>query len=102
MLNENASPATGQQPLDLPSSARRDIVSSNHKKELCVEFYNMKLKRKIDVPESQIKKTVFQQKGAAGGAGQRRYALTAEHEGTRMFKFVSEATYTSMKVPEAS
>ena len=37
-----------------------------------------------------------------GGAGQRRYALTAEHEGTRMFKFVSEATYTSMKVPEAS
>jgi hypothetical protein len=66
-----------------------------------VEFYNMKLKRKVDVPDSQIKKTVFQQKGSAGGS-QRRYALTAEHDGTRMFKFVSEATYKAMKVPEAS
>ena len=27
-----------------------------------MEFYNMKLKRKIDVPESQIKKTVFSRK----------------------------------------
>lgn len=61
----------------------------------------MKLKRKVDVPEAQVKKTVFQQKGSAGGS-QRRYALTAELDGVRMFKFVSEATYKSMKVPEAS
>jgi hypothetical protein len=61
----------------------------------------MKLKRKVDVPDAQIKKTVFQQKGSAR-ASQRRYALTAEHDGVRMFKFVSEATYNAMKVPEAN
>lgn len=62
-----------------------------------LDFYNLKLKRKVDVPESQVKKTVFQAKG-----NQRRYALVAEQDGTRMFKFVSEATYKSTKVPEAS
>lgn len=61
----------------------------------------MKLRRKVDVPDAQIKKTVFQQKGSRGGSG-RRYALVAEQEGTRMFKFVSEATYNSMKVPEST
>lgn len=61
----------------------------------------MKLKRKVDVPESRIKKTVFQEKGSAGGI-QRRYALTAEQDGVRMVKFCNEATYRSMKVPEVS
>ena len=63
-----------------------------------MDFYNMKLKRKVDVPESGTKKTVFQQKGARGN--QKRYALVAEMDGTKMFKFVSEATYKSLKVPE--
>jgi hypothetical protein len=67
------------------------------RRESVVEFYNLKLKHKVDVPQKQIKKTVFQQKG-----GQRRYALVAEQDGTRMFRFVSEATYRSTKVPEAS
>jgi hypothetical protein len=61
----------------------------------------MKLKRKVDVPESQIKKTVFQQKGSKG-ASQRRYALVAELDGTKMFKFVSETTFKSMQVPETT
>ena len=66
-----------------------------------MEFYNLKLKRKVDVPDTDIKKTVFQQKGSRGGS-QRRYALVAEMNGTRMFKFVSEATFNSMKVPETT
>jgi hypothetical protein len=64
-----------------------------------VEFYNMKLKRKVSVPESKLKKQTFSKPGAAGGT-QRRYALVAEAEGTRMFKFINEATYRSLKVPE--
>ena len=64
-----------------------------------VEFYNMKLKRKISVPEKQLRKQVFSKPGAAGGT-QRRYALVAEHEGTRMFKFVSETMFKSLDVPE--
>ena len=66
-----------------------------------VDFYNMKLKRKISVPEKQLRKRVFSKPGAAGGT-QRRYALVAEHEGTRMFKFISESTFKSLNVPEES
>jgi hypothetical protein len=64
-----------------------------------VEFYNMKLKRKVTVPENKLQKQVFSKPGAAGGV-QRRYALVAEAEGTKMFKFVNEATFKSLDVPE--
>ncbi|MBV8720124.1 MAG: hypothetical protein JO020_12875 [Chloroflexi bacterium] len=33
---------------------------------------------------------------------ERRHPLTAEHEGVRMFKFVNEETFKSMKVPETT
>jgi hypothetical protein len=61
-----------------------------------VEFYNMKLKRKISVPHDQLRKQVLTK---AGGV-QRRYALVAEADGTKMFKFISEATFKSLDVPE--
>src|SRR3954462_11900602 len=64
-----------------------------------VEFYNMKLKRKVSVPENQLKKQVFSKCGA-GGSTQRRYAVVAGSSGTKMFKFVSEATYASLKAPK--
>ena len=62
-----------------------------------VDFYNMKLKRKVSVPEKQLRKQVFSK-----GGTQRRYALVAEHEGTKMFKFVSESTFKSLDVPEVT
>jgi hypothetical protein len=64
-----------------------------------VEFYNMKLKRKVSVPQNQLSKQVFSKAGAKGGV-QKRYALVAEAEGTKMFKFVSEQTFKSLDVPE--
>jgi hypothetical protein len=64
-----------------------------------VEFYNMKAKRKVDVPEKDIKKQVFEKKGSSGNV-QRRYAIVAESDGTKMFKFVSEQTFKSLAVPE--
>jgi hypothetical protein len=66
-----------------------------------VEFYNMKLKRKVSVPQERLQKQVFSKPGAAGGV-QRRYALVAEAEGTKMFKFVNAATFNSLDVPEVS
>jgi hypothetical protein len=66
-----------------------------------VEFYNMKLKRKVSVPHDKLKKQVFSRQGSAGGV-QRRYALVAEAEGTRMFKFINEQTFRSLDVPEVS
>jgi len=57
-----------------------------------MEFYHMKLKKKVEVPESQLKK----QRIANG-----RYAVTAEVEGTRVFKFIGAAQYNALNVPEA-
>jgi hypothetical protein len=61
----------------------------------------MKLKRKVSVPEDRLQKQVFAKPGAAGRV-QRRYAVVAEADGTKMFKFVSEATFNSLDVPEVS
>ena len=66
-----------------------------------VEFYNMKLKRKVSVPQERLQKQVFSKPGAAGGV-HRRYALVAEADGTKMFKFVNEATFHSLDVPQVS
>jgi hypothetical protein len=61
-----------------------------------VEFYNMKLKRKVSVPHERLQKQVLSKPGGV----QRRYALVAEAEGTKMFKFINEATFKSLDVPE--
>jgi hypothetical protein len=53
----------------------------------------MKKKAKVEVPESQLKK----QRMANG-----RYAVTAEVEGTRVFKFVGEKDYNALRVPEVT
>jgi hypothetical protein len=66
-----------------------------------VEFYNLKLKKKVSVPQERLRKQVFSKPGSAGGV-QRRYALVAESDGTKMFKFVNEATFKSLDVPEVS
>jgi len=52
----------------------------------------MKLKKKVEVPDSQLKK----QRMANG-----RCAVTAEVEGTRVFRVVGEAQYKALNVPEA-
>jgi hypothetical protein len=64
-----------------------------------MQFYNVKTRESVEVPENQIKKTKMERKTAKGK--QVRYAVTAEVNGTKLFKFVNEATYNSLKVPEA-
>ena len=63
-----------------------------------VEFYNMKLKRKVSVPHERLQKQVLSKPGGV----QRRYALVAVAEGTKMFKFINEATFKSLDVPEVN
>lgn len=65
-----------------------------------MEFYNLKTKSKMDVDEKHIKKQTFTRE-TSGGKTQTRYALVAEVDGTRMFKFVNQKTYESVKAPEA-
>ena len=60
-----------------------------------IEFYNVKTRQKVSVDEKSVKKVVFHPKGA----GNPRYGLRTEVDGTALTKFVSKATYDSLDVP---
>ncbi len=64
-----------------------------------MQFYNLKTRSHVDVPESAVKKTKMVRKTKNGE--QTRYALMAEYEGSKLYKFVNEATYKATNVPEA-
>ncbi len=63
-----------------------------------MKFYNLKTRSHVDVPDSEIKKMKMVRKTKSGQ--QVRYALTAEYQGGKLFKFVNEATYNSTNAPE--
>ena len=64
-----------------------------------MKFYNLKTRAHVDVPESSVKKMKMVRKTKSGQ--QVRYALTAEYQGSKLFKFVNEATFKATNVPEA-
>jgi hypothetical protein len=60
-----------------------------------MEFYNVKKRKKVNIPDNQVKKTTYGQEGRI------RYALRGtDDDGTNLTKFVSKDTYDSMNVPE--
>ncbi|MEI6512659.1 MAG: hypothetical protein WCO51_05210 [bacterium] len=63
-----------------------------------MEFFNVKTREKVTVPDSDIKKLKIERKTSKGV--QVRYAVTTEVGGTKLFKFVNEATFMSLNVPE--
>ena len=60
-----------------------------------MEFYNVKTKQKVDIPESGLRKRTLVQKN-----GRHTYAVTAEESGTKLFRFVSKQQYDDLQVPE--
>jgi hypothetical protein len=70
-----------------------------------MEFYNLKTKKKVEIPDSEIKKR-RNVRTTSGGIRQERYAVIAEvgvdGKPLRMFKFVNKATFDSLDVPELS
>ncbi|MBI1757321.1 MAG: hypothetical protein HY248_07090 [Fimbriimonas ginsengisoli] len=56
-----------------------------------MQFYNLKTRSHIDVPESEVRKTKMVRKTKSGE--QVRYALTANYGGSKLYKFVNEAAY---------
>ena len=64
-----------------------------------MQFYNLKTRSHVDVPDGQIRKQKMVRKTKNGE--QVRYALTADYNGTKLFKFVNEATYKSSSAKEA-
>jgi hypothetical protein len=63
-----------------------------------MQFYNLKTRSHVDIPESDVRKQKMVRKTKSGE--QVRYALTANFEGTKLFKFVNEATYKSSSAKE--
>ena len=60
-----------------------------------MEFYNVKTRQKVDIPESSLRKRTLVQKN-----GKHTYAATGEEDGTKLFRFVSRQQYDALQVPE--
>ncbi len=69
-----------------------------------MEFFSVKHRRKVEVPETQMKKKVFEVKGK-GGNMMTRYAVVAtsvvDGDTVNLTKFVSKDTYDTLTCPVA-
>jgi hypothetical protein len=66
---------------------------------VAIEFYNVKSRQKVSVPESDVTKTKFERTTKDGGTTT-RYALRAVYDGTKMVKFCSHEDWEALDVPE--
>jgi hypothetical protein len=64
-----------------------------------IQFYDVKSRQKVGVPDSQIKKTKFERPTKDGGT-QTRYAFRAVHNGSKLTRFASKADWEALNVPE--
>ena len=60
-----------------------------------MEFYNVKTRQKVNIPESNLRKRTLVQK-----TGRHTYAVTGEEDGTKLFRFVNKDQYDASQVPE--
>jgi hypothetical protein len=63
-----------------------------------IEFYNVKIREKVEVPESAVRKVRYERQTKSGKTSV-RYGLRAEHEGTKMNKFVSQSDWEALDAP---
>jgi len=59
-----------------------------------VQFFNLKTRSHVEIPDENVEKTRMVRKTKSGD-DQTRYALTALLDGSRLYKFVNEATFTA-------
>lgn len=63
-----------------------------------MKFYNLKTRSHVEIPDSDIvKKKLIR---ATKSGEQTRYALTATYQGSKLYKFVSEAVYKETNAKE--
>lgn len=65
---------------------------------MTIEFYDVKLREKVGIADSQVRKTTYKREGKNGKINV-RYALRAENQGTKLTKFVSQADWDALEVP---
>ena len=71
-----------------------------------MEFFNLKTKQKVQIPDSDLKKR-RSVRTTSGGKRQERYAVIAEvrENGCKplqLFKFVNKETFDGLDVPEVN
>jgi hypothetical protein len=64
-----------------------------------IQFYDVKLRQKVSIPEAEVRKTKFERTTKDGGT-QTRYGLRAIHKGTKLTKFCSRDDWEALNVPE--
>lgn len=63
---------------------------------MAIEFYDVKLRKKVSIAESDVRKTTFNTKN-----GQVRYGLRAKtQDGRNLTKFVSKSDWDALNVPQ--
>ena len=60
-----------------------------------MQFYNVKTRQKVHIPESGLRKRVVVRKN-----GRHTYAVTGEEDGAKLVRFVSKQQYDALQVPE--
>ncbi len=59
-----------------------------------MQFYNVRKRQKVEVPDDKLTKTSYQARGAT------RYAVRAvDDDGTKLTKFVNKETWDSLSAP---
>ena len=66
---------------------------------MAITFYDVKEREKVQISESDVKKTKYERK-LKDGSKQVRYALRAIYKGRNLTKFCSKIDWDKLSVPE--
>lgn len=64
-----------------------------------IQFYDVKSRQKVSVPEAQLAKTKYERTNK-NGTTTVRYALRGTYQGRKLTKFVSESDWRQLNAPE--
>jgi hypothetical protein len=65
---------------------------------MAIEFYDVKKREKVQIPESEVRKTKYEKEGKEGKINV-RYAFRATNQGTKLTKFASKEDWDALDAP---
>jgi hypothetical protein len=68
---------------------------------MSIEFYDVKKREKVQVPESEVRKVKYETTTKTGKQSV-RYAFRATHNGSKLTKFASESDWNALDAPVES
>jgi hypothetical protein len=82
----------------LADRSRERRAEREESDEMPIEFYDVKKREKVQIPESEVTKTTYERQGK-DGTTQVRYAFKAVNEGTKLTKFASKEDWDALDAP---